>query len=397
MNAGQGKQGYGKTVSSGASSDKEPGKTDRNAGAGRKNNSKKPNKKMKKINKLLSAAGAALGLFACIRLVTDVPAGYWYWDNPWSFIAIELSLTFIGVCLLDIFMPYWFRVNGSGRKLRTWKTVLVEWGGLFLYTFVVINGIILVTRFLTKAEVRIDSLTIADVVATLFAFAYYQQMRSTQLEEAYATQHLLLEKMKNDQLQTELKFLRAQYHPHFLFNALNTVYFQIDEKNPQPRRTLEILSDLLRYQLYGENRKVAIRQELDYLKTYVEFQKLRMSERLRLEMSVDPALQEQLVYPFLFLPLIENAFKYVGGAYRLEIRFTGGERRIGLTVFNSLPPLAERPVHRPQGIGLDNLRRRLELLYPGAYMLAVDEGDPDCYKAELTIEINDKEEINGCK
>ena len=132
-------------------------------------------------------------------------------------------------------------------------------------------------------------------------------------------QRIQLEKIKNDQLQTELKFLKSQYHPHFLFNALNTVYFQIDESNKAPRRTLEMISELLRYQLYGGNQKVSILQEIDYLKTCIALRKLRMSERLRLRVEFPPELNELNIYPLLFLPLVENAFKYVGGDYQLDI------------------------------------------------------------------------------
>ena len=104
-----------------------------------------------------------------------------------------------------------------------------------------------------------------------------------------------------------------------MFNALNTVYFQIDESNKAPRRTLEMISELLRYQLYGGNQKVSILQEIDYLKTYIALRKLRMSERLRLRVEFPPELNELNIYPLLFLPLVENAFKYVGGDYQLDI------------------------------------------------------------------------------
>lgn len=109
-----------------------------------------------------------------------------------------------------------------------------------------------------------------------------------------------------------------QYHPHFLFNALNTIYFLIDEENEEAIEAVELLSDLLRYQLYDINMKVTIEEEIDYLRTYIQFQRLRMTKRLQFEESFNPELTGQKIHPLLFLPLLENAFKYIGGAYRIK-------------------------------------------------------------------------------
>lgn len=109
-----------------------------------------------------------------------------------------------------------------------------------------------------------------------------------------------MEKLKVDQLDAELKLLRSQYHPHFLFNALNTVYFQIDEENEAAIESIELLSDLLRYQLYDINTKVTIKQEVDYLQTYIQFQQLRMTERLKFESSFDMNLKDQKYIRYYF-------------------------------------------------------------------------------------------------
>ena len=100
------------------------------------------------------------------------------------------------------------------------------------------------------------------IVSMLLGGFFYIFLRNQMIQKENEAQRLQLEKIKNDQLQTELKFLKAQYHPHFLFNVLNTVYFQIDENNEAPRHTLEQLSDLLRYQLYNDGEKVQVRVEV---------------------------------------------------------------------------------------------------------------------------------------
>ena len=173
-----------------------------------------------------------------------------------------------------------------------------------------------------------------------------------------------------------------------MFNALNTVYFQIDESNKAPRRTLEMISELLRYQLYGGNQKVSILQEIDYLKTYIALRKLRMSERLRLRVEFPPELNELNIYPLLFLPLVENAFKYVGGDYQLDIIMKWENNRISLFIRNSIPELSSVDERQRKGIGLVNLRRRLSLLYPNKHRLETRKEETE-FVAELMIEIED--------
>ena len=107
------------------------------------------------------------------------------------------------------------------------------------------------------------------------------------IQKENEAQRLQLEKIKNDQLQTELKFLKAQYHPHFLFNVRHTFYFQIDENNEAPRHTLEQLFDLLRYQLYNDGEKVQVRVEVEYMKQYISICKLRATKRLQLQVHFD--------------------------------------------------------------------------------------------------------------
>lgn len=101
----------------------------------------------------------------------------------------------------------------------------------FLFILLGVNATLAITRIFTGDTFHMDDIIIANVIGSLFAFMVYNVQRAQVLDKDYAEQRIQLEKIKNDQLQTELKFLKSQYHPHFLFNALNTVYFQIDESN----------------------------------------------------------------------------------------------------------------------------------------------------------------------
>lgn len=159
------------------------------------------------------------------------------------------------------------------------------------------------------------------------------------LQQKTYEQQLYIEKIANDQLQAELRFLKAQYHPHFLFNALNTVYFQMDEDTAQAKLTVEKLSELLRYQLYDQYQPVPISRELAYLTSYIDLQKMRMNDNLSLYVYFDKNLGEQLIYPLLILPLVENTFKYAGGEYWIKIEARLKNTTLQFDISNATPAI----------------------------------------------------------
>lgn len=323
-------------------------------------------------------------MFNFIRLTTDLAKNEAFWANSMRFHLQALAVTVFMCYVFDYESRYFL----DKVKPRLNLSPATEYFLTFLKLFVMVNLLIFVgdhVGLLHLGNTWVDYV-IADVIYIPLLFMYYILLRSGKMEKELQNRILQLEKIKVDQLEMELKFLRFQYHPHFLFNALNTVYFQIDETNEAPRRTIEMLSDLLRYQLYGGSQKVPVQKEIDYLRTYMNMQKLRMSERLRLDVSFSPSLCEQPVYPLLFLPLVENAFKYVGGDYRIDCRMTDEAGKILFEITNSLPPLPPSPSGK-KGIGLENLKRRLELLYPEKHSLVVKK-EPEQYSVKLMIEID---------
>ena len=349
---------------------------------------------MKKIYKWIYALIFAVSLYSCIRWVTDYTKEGHYWTQSLGNSILEIVILAFVSYLFFIYFRRQIEKSRRAKEPNRWKFVWRSYGMPFLLIILGVNATLAITRIFTGDTFHMDDIIIANVIGSLFAFMVYNVQRAQVLDKDYAEQRIQLEKIKNDQLQTELKFLKSQYHPHFLFNALNTVYFQIDESNKAPRRTLEMISELLRYQLYGGNQKVSILQEIDYLKTYIALRKLRMSERLRLRVEFPPELNELNIYPLLFLPLVENAFKYVGGDYQLDIIMKWENNRISLFIRNSIPELSaedealRKSVDERQrkGIGLVNLRRRLSLLYPNKHRLETRKEETE-FVAELMIEM----------
>lgn len=209
------------------------------------------------------------------------------------------------------------------------------------------------------------------------------------LSKAWYIQRGLIRKMELERLNAELDYLKAQINPHFVFNSINTIYFQIDRKNETARRSLANFSDMLRYQLYECNGKeIAIEKEINYLKNYVALQQMRKDENYSISLVESEDLKGFSISPLLLIPFVENAFKHVShnpGKNEVRIKLYRDEKYFRLSVFNT----KENKVinHSHNGIGLTNVKRRLELLYKHRHELVVHNG-PDTFQVSLSLQIS---------
>lgn len=199
------------------------------------------------------------------------------------------------------------------------------------------------------------------------------------LSKEWFVQKRMIEKIKMEQLHTELAYLKSQINPHFLFNSINTIYFQIDKKNVEARETLSRFSDMLRYQLYECNgHEIALEKEMNYIRNYVELQRIRKDESFQITLSIDDDFTGATIAPLLLIPLVENAFKYVSNFTKSKNAIRIGLNREGkafsAVVFNTTEAGTQNPVEH-QGIGLQNVKRRLALLYPDRHSLQIEKGD----------------------
>ena len=205
------------------------------------------------------------------------------------------------------------------------------------------------------------------------------------LSKEWYVQKELIRTIQIEKLNTELDYLKAQINPHFLFNSINTIYFQIDKQNTIARETLLTLSEMLRYQLYECNGKeIAVEKEVNYLRNYTGLQRVRKDENYKITFSCGEEVTNFTIVPLLLVPFVENAFKHVSHSSNNEIKIslarTGNVFR--MLVFNTKE---ERPAEAG-GIGLKNVRRRLELLYPGRHELDIRETDTT-FEIELQLKI----------
>ncbi|HTD99139.1 MAG TPA: histidine kinase [Mucilaginibacter sp.] len=340
---------------------------------------------MRFFRKYIFPALYGLLVYFTIRLLHDTDTQAKFWTRSWVLNGLEIGLSilvgYIGIALFE----WLFRFYDKRWPIHfDYQGVIRE-----LIIFVMANLLLVNAIFTPMAALTDDGLSWADFAAinmipTLYAIVYYGIARSSTWLRAYVDNKVQLEKITNEHLETELKFLKAQYHPHFLFNALNTIYFQMDEDKEGAKRSIEKFSELLRYQLYDQQQQVPVMQEIEYLQSFIELQKIRSTDRLQLKVNFDEKLNGQMVFPLLFLPLVENAFKFIGGDYQMLIEAKVSENNIEFRVENSVPSIKQVET-KAGGIGLENLKRRLDLLYPGRHSLVLEKGN-DNFIADMKVE-----------
>jgi len=193
--------------------------------------------------------------------------------------------------------------------------------------------------------------------------------------------------------EAELNFLKSQINPHFLFNSINSVYFLIDKKNEDARNALHTFSEMLRYQLYECNgSKVSLKKEIAYLKDYISVQQLRKNKNLQLQFEITGDENSTFIEPLLLIPIVENAFKHLsnfddGKKDLINIYLDAEKDNLAFTVENTISKNSVQAMQNESGIGLNNIRRRLELLYPGKHRLNITNNG-ECFKTRLEIELN---------
>ncbi len=184
--------------------------------------------------------------------------------------------------------------------------------------------------------------------------------------------------LEQEKLKAELKFLKAQINPHFLFNGINSVFFLIDDKPDIAKSTLLKFSDLLRYQLYEcQDDFIPLIKELEHIKAYVEMEKVRKGEDATIQLSLPNSIRSENISPLLFTPFLENAFKYVsndddGTKNQINISIRLKEEQLHFEVENTVD--ADKPSSKG-GIGIANVKKRLALLYPNKHHLDIFEKD----------------------
>ncbi|MDB5144464.1 MAG: histidine kinase [Mucilaginibacter sp.] len=191
--------------------------------------------------------------------------------------------------------------------------------------------------------------------------------------------------LENQRLSAELAFLKSQINPHFLFNSLNSIYSLAYQKSDTTPEAILKLSEIMRYMLYESNdNKVDLEKELQYLQNYIDLQKIRFGNKAFVDFKITGEVGNQQIVPLLLIAFIENAFKHGVAndpSVPICLRINLDGTHLHFYMENKKHALNK---DNEGGIGLNNVKRRLELLYPGKYTLTIQD-EPNTYTCELSL------------
>ena len=223
---------------------------------------------------------------------------------------------------------------------------------------------------------------IVHIIYTIAGFYY-------SLKFALRTSKKVNQKLLEASYKTELKYLKAQLNPHFLFNGINSVYHLIGKNNDLAKETLLQFSGLLRYQLYETSTHILLEKELDYVLKYIKIEETRRGSDIRLDYYIQSHSPKLKIAPLLLIPFIENSFKHCSNyldsnanTIKIIIKEAGG--KIHLNVTNSYDQSINENI--VGGIGLFNVKKRLSLLYPDTHQLKINK-EKDNHIVDLSISL----------
>ena len=197
--------------------------------------------------------------------------------------------------------------------------------------------------------------------------------------ERHSQTEKLQKELEKEKLNSELAFLKNQISPHFFFNTLNNIYSLISINAEDSQKAVLKLSKLMRYLLYdSESGNTKLSNEIDFMNNYIDLMKLRVSSKISLGISFPQNDDDINIPPLIFIPFIENAFKH-GISYReksfIDISMTTDKESLKFRCVNSLVKIREENEMGQSGIGLENVTKRLNLLFPGKHELKINKSE----------------------
>jgi two-component system, LytTR family, sensor kinase len=316
--------------------------------------------------------------------------------------------------LLLFSLPYLLRPQNPNEPARpqnpneTINTIIWWTGDLMLIGFFYLNAVLIIPRLFYKKKYALYTLAIFASFATYVILLWLLRVSFTHLHKSFefrkhvffstfvflfilacsiayktirdkiAADNLAKEK-ENENLKTELSLLRSQVSPHFMFNVLNNMVALARKQSDLLEPSLIKLSSLMRYMLYEtDEEKVSLEKETDYLQSYIDLQQQRFSKKVLINVTMHPADKLYDIEPMLLIPFVENAFKHGTGMIeqpQIDIVLKAENNIVNFTVSNKYDPASVEIKDKASGIGLTNVQRRLNLLYPKHHNLNITRKD----------------------
>ncbi len=316
---------------------------------------------------------------------------------------------FLLVAMLEILGGWLFRDQwGTNYEFYLWQ---LSYTAVIMIT-IWINHFILIPFFLDKRSfflygvLLIGSIFLASYlkaypnwigVYKMFFFLIYTT--GTGMAAFFLRRNIVMQRQKEEkeklQKNMELNYLKEQVNPHFLFNALNSIYALSRQQSTETPDVVMQLSELMRYQLESSKKAtVFVKEELDFIENYLLLEEKRLSKRCTIEFSIEGTVSGLQIAPMLLIPFVENAIKH-GAQSTNEQSFIGVSVTVENTaldfwITNSKPK--SDTTSKRKGIGLENVKRRLKLLYTNAHQLEISDAKK-AYDVHLSINLNAQSDL----
>lgn len=333
----------------------------------------------------------------------------WY-TKKWAISTMHITAWVVLFSLPYLLRPTYHSAQQLQRlpENETAKFVAFRINDLFLIGFFYLNAFVLLPRFLYRKKFLLFIFSIFASCAVLllqgwlirkniahpeegftfqkhfffnffiFLFILACSVAYRTIKDKIAAENLAIEK-ENEFLKTELSLLRSQVSPHFMFNVLNNMVALARKQSELLEPSLIKLSSLMRYMLYDtEEAKVSLEKEEEYLQSYIDLQQQRFGKKVSISTSFHPADKSYFIEPMLLIPFVENAFKHGTGMIEqamINIDLKAANNMLYFTVQNKFSTQPDEVKDKASGIGLNNVERRLKLLYKNNHVLIVDKSN----------------------
>jgi sensor histidine kinase YesM len=358
-----------------------------------------------KIQYIALKAGSTSTFRILLHLFFWLTVGYFYylmfrWNSDFPKVSLIFSAGLLPVAIIETYLVnyllipkylnnkrygYFFYLSFLTLLTSTWLSFLI----VFYALIHILNTEALLEPSAMHPELQVISLNFIvffAIAVKQVKQAFYMQQEKNKLEKAQLTTQLKLK-------EAELKLLKAQVHPHFLFNTLNNLYGLTLEKSDQAPQLVLQLSEILDYILYRcDARLVLLSEEIKILENYIGIERIRYPDKLNLQAQFQKDTGKLRITPLILLPFVENAFKHgvshFPGTAFVQINAKVTNNKLHFSIQNSRSPLIASEASYSKGIGLMNVRKRLELLYPDKHHLEITEPE-DIYSVNLTIQLEE--------
>jgi len=307
-------------------------------------------------------------------------------SNPGGFTFPELQkLVLAQLALLTVKLPLVYLLFYTMEKYlaKQWPIGKTLFAGMALFfaalvLFLPVKQFIVLNLIYQSGTTLSAALNFASILSSLFILFFVSSVALTiKLVRSNIRQKNAAQEIIKKKLETELQFLKAQTNPHFLFNTLNNIYALARKRSDKTADVVMKLSKLLRFMLYESQKKyISIADEMHVIGDYIELEKIRYDEKLKLSFTRSIDNESHPVAPLILLPFVENAFKHGAGESRfnsfINIHVQLQNSQLHFVIENSTA--ANGVNSNPENIGLNNIRRQLELLYP-VHTLEIKNGN----------------------